>query len=191
VAVGAVCLPQDERRLKPLAGVNDSKMLTHLQRVALAERIRSVALAWGVGSASASEIDEHGLIAALKRAMQRALDDAATRNFDFRPDCLMLDAMLWPERRDLPQVSIVGGDRRSLSIAAASILAKTWRDDYMTGMDAEYPQYGFAMHKGYGSARHAAALREHGVCPLHRRSFAPVREVLENPSFVPGEQGED
>ena len=111
--------------------------------------------------------------------MQRALDTARLGT-EFEPDCLFMDYMLWPERRDIPQVSIVEGDKHSLSIACASVIAKVWRDSYMTELDAEYAQYGFAQHKGYGTAEHLRALHRHGPCALHRRSFKPVGLLLES-----------
>jgi ribonuclease HII len=91
---------------------------------------------------------------------------------------LFLDALVWPEKAHLwPQVSIIDGDARSLTIAAASVLAKVWRDDLMAELDQLFPQYGFAVHKGYGTARHAQALSQYGPCPLHRMTFAPVKLI--------------
>jgi ribonuclease HII len=180
VAAGAVCLPVENRDLsKIMRGVNDSKQLTPLQRSMLVEKIKATALAWGIGSASNLEIDEIGIVPATMRAMLRALDDLTARSPTTRPDVLFIDAMLLPERLHIPQVSLIGGDARSLSIAAASILAKVWRDDEMTRFDGQYPAYGFAHHKGYGVPLHQAALEAYGVCPLHRMTFAPVRAVLQ------------
>jgi len=163
VAAGAVCLPLSEKRISTiLSGVRDSKQLTPRQRVQLAERIKDAAAAWGVGSASSQEIDEHGIDRATRMAMGRALD-MALQGRDFQPDCLFLDSLLWPEMRHIPQVSIVGGDQRSLSIAAASIIAKVWRDDLMRELDKQYPQYEFGLHKGYGTAKHRAILAAFGM----------------------------
>lgn len=175
VAVGAVCLPVGTRGLaKILTDVRDSKEMTPRQRTRVVETIKEQALAWGVGSASSAEINEFGLDPAQRLAMQRALDDACRRFPTFQPDCLLLDAMLWPEMvGKLPQVSIVDGDARSLSIAAASIVAKTWRDAIMVELDRDYPQYAFAEHKGYGTAKHQAALKAYGVSPQHRL-VAPI-----------------
>lgn len=185
VAAGAVCLPFDQRDLsRTLAGVRDSKQMTPRQRVALVERIQSVALTWGVGSASSAEIDDLGIVPAVKLAMQRALETALAK-VAFAPSCLFLDALLWPEMGHLPQVSLIGGDARSLSIAAASVLAKVWRDDYMIDLDKELPQYGFAVHKGYGTARHLAALETYGPSPVHRLTFAPVRKIAEKHRINP------
>jgi ribonuclease HII len=174
VAVGVVCLPVAEKKLRTiLSGVNDSKKLTPRMREQLVKRIKDVAVAWGVGSANSGEIDEEGIDAATRLAMKRALD-MAMANRDFKPDCLFLDSMLWPEMQHIPQVSIVDGDARSLSIAAASILAKVWRDEHMRELDKEYPQYEFGVHKGYGTAKHRALLKAYGPSPLHRMTFKPL-----------------
>ncbi len=178
VAAGAVCLPLERADLgKLLGGVRDSKQMTPRQRAQLVGQIQAVALAWGVGSASNQEIDQVGIVPATRLAIRRALE-AALAQVNFQPDCLLLDAMLWPEMAHIPQVSLVGGDARSLSIAAASVLAKVWRDEYMVECDKALPQYGFAAHKGYGTARHRAALELYGPSPLHRCSFEPVRRLL-------------
>jgi len=177
VAVGAVCLPLSDLKLKTvLTGVNDSKVLTPRMRAQLADRIKQVAVTWGVGSASNQEIDEHGIDSATRLAMGRALD-MARQGRDFQPDCLFLDSMLWPEMPHIPQVSIVDGDARSLSIAAASILAKVWRDEQMRELDKQYPQYEFGVHKGYGTAKHRAILKAFGPSPLHRMTFKPLLKL--------------
>ena len=178
VAAAAVALPiQDDQLSKFLRGVRDSKDLSAEQRSESAEVIKSVALAWGIGNASAAEIDSQGIVPATKAAMQRALD-AALDESEESPDCLFLDYMLWPERRDIPQVSIVEGDKHSLSIACASVLAKVWRDQFMADLHALCPQYGFAQNKGYGTATHIAALRRYGPSEYHRRCFKPVSDLV-------------
>ncbi len=170
VAAGAVCLPIERKDLqKVLIGVRDSKQMTPRQRSLLVDTIKSIAIGWGVGSASAAEIDQMGIVPATKLAMQRALDMV-----NLEPDCLMLDSLAWPEQK-IPQISIVKGDTLSLSIAAASVIAKVWRDEFMRELDKQYPQYGFAVHKGYGTAKHQAALNEFGPSEIHRLSFAPLR----------------
>lgn len=180
VSAGVVGLPLDRRDLPTvLKGVRDSKQMSARQREALVETIKTTALAWGVGYASAQQIDDLGIIPAIKLAMQMALDQAQ-QNSGIQPDCLFLDYMLWPERRDVPQICIVGGDRYSLSIAAASILAKVWRDAYMAEIAAQYPEYGFSEHKGYGTPQHQAALKAHGPSPIHRKSYAPVRALIQS-----------
>ncbi len=178
VAAAAVALPLDRSDLsQALRGVRDSKEMTPLQRESLDGTIKDIALAWGIGSSSSVEIDRLGIVSATKAAMQAALEQALGRS-DIRPDCLFLDYMLLPERRDLPQVSIVAGDKHSLSIACASVIAKVWRDKHMRDLDTLYPQYGFAKHKGYGTAAHRRALQRHGPCPEHRRTFAPVHSLI-------------
>lgn len=175
VAAAGVCLPLERQDLATvLMGVRDSKQMTPRQRVGLADRIKAVATAWGVGSASSIEIDEFGIVPATKLAMRRALEMAG-----IQPDYLLLDSLKWPEV-PIPQMSIVRGDSHSLSIAAASILAKVWRDEYMRSLDEQYPDYGFAVHKGYGTARHQAALQQRGPCAIHRKTFAPIRLMLQN-----------
>lgn len=174
VAAGAVCLPLERKDLsKALMGVRDSKQMTPRQRTQLAEVIKQVAAAWGIGSASNDEIDELGIVPATKLAMKRAFEMA-----NVQPDCLILDSLAWPEM-SIPQISLIKGDSLSLSIAAASVLAKVWRDEYMTHLSEKYPQYGFGLHKGYGTPAHQAALKEHGPSPVHRKSFAPIRKLIE------------
>jgi ribonuclease HII len=180
VAVGAVCLPLGMPKLnKILTDVRDSKEMTPRQRARVVETIKETALAWGVGSASNEEIDSMGIDRATKLAMTRALTDSQTRYPSFQPDCLFLDALIWPEMvAKYPQVTIVDGDARSLSIAAASIVAKTWRDELMTQIGDEFPHYGFGEHKGYGTGKHHAVLKTLGISPLHRVSFAPIRKLI-------------
>ena len=169
VSAAAVILNPDD--LPP--GIDDSKALTEKRRAALEPEIKARALAWGVGFASVEEIDELNILHATGLAMRRAVEALAhppvhalvDGNYRFKLPCAV--------------TPVVKGDSRSLSIAAASILAKTARDRLMIEMDAVYPGYGFASHKGYPSPGHLAALREHGPCPAHRRSYAPVRRALE------------
>lgn len=172
VAAGAVILPQNDDLTDILYGVNDSKQLSALKRDHWAAVIRNVALAWGVGFASHEEIDQLGILPATRLAMKRALQQLSKS-----PDHLLIDALKLPQI-NLPQIALIKGDCRSLSIAAASILAKTSRDAYMKEQDQFFPQYGFARHKGYGTLRHQNALKEFGPCQIHRRSFNPIRENL-------------
>ncbi len=177
VAAAAVALPLDRADLrKALRGARDSKEMQPRQRETLSAAIKDVALAWGIGQGSVAEINAQGILKASKLAMLRALEEVLGSGLE--PDCLFLDYMLLPERRDLPQVSIVEGDKKSLSIACASIIAKVWRDARMGELGALYPAYGFAQHKGYGTAGHMYALTRHGVCTAHRRSFAPVANLI-------------
>ncbi len=151
-----------------IVGLDDSKKLTREKRETLAERIREHAVAWCVAQADARRIDAWNIYQASRQVMTEAVERLATR-----PDFLLVDAM----HLDLliEQRSLIKGDARSVSIAAASILAKVERDALMQAYDLEYPQYGLASNKGYGTPDHLAALREHGPSPLHRFSFAPVR----------------
>lgn len=175
VTAAAVCLDPDAPNLSRLEGVNDSKQLSARARAELIGRIQASALAWGIGMATHAEIDSYGIVPATCLAMRRALDAAASAFTAVHADYLLLDSIRWPERT-LPYEAIVRGDQRSLSIAAASILAKVWRDDYMTQLDLTYPGYQFARHKGYGTATHRAALEALHPSPVHRLSFAPMRQ---------------
>lgn len=149
-------------------GLNDSKKLTAKRRDEIAVQLKIHCVAFAVGQIEASEIDRVNILEATKMAML-----AAIAKLDPAADFLLIDA-LYLKQSKLPQKAIIKGDSISASIAAASILAKTYRDDLMKAYDVEFPQYGFAGHKGYGAATHLAALREHGHCPLHRTSFRGV-----------------
>jgi len=174
VVAAAVALPLAQHKLsRSLQGVRDSKLMSPRQREAAAEDIKARALFWGIGACSAADIDRHDILTATKIAMRAAITHAL-RSTLLQPDCLFLDYMLLPELPEYHQVSIVAGDRHSLSIASASVLAKVWRDAHMQELDGQYPQYGFAQHKGYATAAHRRALALHGPCPAHRHSFAPV-----------------
>ncbi len=171
VMVGAVILPLDRPDLLTLlADVRDSKQLTPRQREEVLPTIVRVAAATAVGGAEPAEIDQLGIAAATRLAMRRALDALAVR-----PDCLLLDAFPLPES-PLPQKAIVRGDSISLSIAAASILAKVTRDRWMVELDRKCPGYEFARHKGYGTAAHRQAISTLGPTPWHRLSWAPFRD---------------
>jgi len=173
VSAGAVILPMQASILQTLHGVRDSKCMTPRQRTEWAGRIKENALYWGVGYASSQEIDEIGIVRATRLAMQRALLLLAEQ-----PDTLLLDAVVLPEV-EIPQTILFRGDAISLSIAAASVLAKTHRDALMVELDNRYPCYGFACHKGYGTHRHQSNLARCGPSPIHRASFAPVRNWME------------
>ena len=154
-----------------LVGLDDSKKLTPERREILSERIRKHALAWCVAQVDASRIDAWNIYQASRQAMTDAV-----AQLSMQPDFLLIDAM----HLDLlvEQKPIIKGDARSVSIAAASILAKVARDQIMREFDAVYPAYGLASNKGYATPGHLAALREHGPSPLHRFSFAPVRNAV-------------
>jgi len=174
VAAGAVILPCSQAISQELSGVRDSKELTPQQRASLAPVIKELALCWAVGFAEAAEIDRFGIVYATRLAMQRALAGLSSA-----PSHLLIDALFLPEIQ-IPQTSLIKGDRRSLSIAAASILAKTSRDVWMVECGSRYPQYAFASHKGYGTALHQERLSEFGACPVHRHSFEPIRTMAED-----------
>jgi ribonuclease HII len=172
VSAGAVLLPCDPTIVERLRGVRDSKQMSAKAREEWAGRIQAEALAWGVGFATNQEIDTLGIVPATRLAMQRALDQCGLAAAH-----LLIDAVRLPGVA-IPQSALVKGDARVLSIAAASVLAKTARDHVMTRLEDEYPGYGFARHKGYGTAAHQEALLRLGPCAEHRRSFAPVARIL-------------
>jgi len=174
VVAAAVILPLDRSDLtKALKGVNDSKQLTARQRERLYPVIRSVALAVGVGGAGPEEIDRDGIVPATRAAMERALAMLAVP-----PDALLIDAVDLRAIVDLPQHSLVRGDSISLSIAAASIVAKVSRDRMMVKLDALYHDYGYGKHKGYGTTLHQTALEQLGVSEPHRRSYKPIQKLV-------------
>ncbi len=172
VSAGAVILPAEAGLTATLAGVRDSKQMTPAERTRWAAIIKETAASWGVGMASPEEVDQLGIVPATRLAMRRALEQLAAP-----PEALLIDALRLPEI-DLPQNAILHGDALCLSIAAASVLAKTARDALMAAMETAYPDYGFARHKGYGTSFHRAALERLGPCQIHRQSFAPVRKYL-------------
>jgi ribonuclease HII len=164
--VAAAVILNPKRRI---CGLDDSKRLMPEYRVELAARIREHAIAWAVAEMDAQRIDAWNIYQASRQAMAAALEQLTVR-----PDYLLIDAMVLDVM--IEQKSLIKGDMRSVSIAAASILAKTHRDARMAEWDVVYPQYGLAQHKGYATPEHLEALRVHGPSPLHRHSFAPVRE---------------
>jgi len=167
VSVGAVILPNDKTLLaSTLSGARDSKQLTPREREQLAPRIKETALNWSVGFATAQEIDSQGIVRATRLAALRAL-----HQFSLSPEYLLTDFRLELPQLDISQTSLVKGDARCLSIACASILAKTERDALMRELDARHPGYGLGKHKGYGTQAHRSALKRLGLSPIHRRSF--------------------
>lgn len=170
VAVGAVILPPNPHLARTLAGVRDSKQMTHLQRETWAARIKSVALAWRVDFSSSEEIDQLGIVCATRLAATRALE-----NLSILPDYLLLDFRIELPESPLPQTAIVKGDQISLSVAAASVLAKTSRDTLLCGMDGQYPGYELEQNKGYGTQTHRSAMVRLGYSPVHRKTFSLKR----------------
>ncbi len=162
VYAAAVILPPDYEN----AELNDSKQLTERRRYALREVIQRDAIAWAVGIVTPEEIDKTNILCASFLAMHRALDQLGVR-----PQAIIVDGNRFIPYQSLPFTTIVKGDGKYLSIAAASILAKTYRDDYMNQLAEEYPQYDWLKNKGYPTKRHREAIREYGITPYHRRSY--------------------
>ncbi len=174
VVAAAVILPLDEpERLQQLHEVNDSKQLSAKTRERLFSLITANVLCYGIGSCQAADIDEMGIIPATKEAMLQALSQ-----LDPQAGYLLIDGRIRLKRTPLPQQAVIRGDSKSLSIAAASILATVTRDRMMVDLDGRYPQYGFARHKGYGTEFHRQAIAQLGATPEHRLSFSPLRQTL-------------
>jgi ribonuclease HII len=172
VAVGAVILPNNSPLLSgTLAGVRDSKQMTPLQRESRAPCIKEVALTWNVGFASADEIDALGIVHATRLAALRALN-----GLSISPQYLLTDFRLELPQLDISQTALVKGDVLCLSIAAASVLAKTTRDELMCELDMHYRGYGLRKHKGYGTQAHRLAMKQLGISPIHRKTFQ-VKEL--------------
>lgn len=168
VVAAAVIL--DDRQ--PIAGLADSKVLSPRKRERLFDEIRAKALACCIAEASVEEIDRLNILQASLLAMRRAVE-----GLRLVPRRVLVDGNQLPVL-NMPAAAIVSGDAKVPAISAASILAKVYRDRLCLALDRDYPDYGFAAHKGYPTAAHLAALRQHGACPVHRRSYAPVRAVL-------------
>ena len=162
VYAAAVILPSDYQNEL----LNDSKKLTAKKRYALREKIERDAIAWAVGIVTPEEIDKINILNASFLAMHRALDQLSVR-----PEAVIVDGNRFKPYQDLPSTTIVKGDGKYLSIAAASILAKTYRDDYMLSLAEEYPQYDWQSNMGYPTKKHRQAIREHGITPYHRKSY--------------------
>ena len=169
VLCAAVILPPDDG----LAGLDDSKKLTEVRRERLFEAIRDTATGYAIVAVEAEEIDRLNIFQATMQGMTRAL-----LALPARPELALIDGNKIPPCLPCPARALVGGDALERSIMAASVLAKVSRDRLMLALHAKYPEYGFDRHKGYPTPVHLAALRRHGACPQHRRSFTPVRSVL-------------
>jgi ribonuclease HII len=173
VYAGAVILPKN----RTVVGLRDSKTLSSAQRERLARDIKKIAVAWSIGVVSHEEVDALNVRRASNVAMRRAVMGLSPL-----PDYILSDAFLVKDVA-IPCLNLVRGDGRVRSIAAASILAKVERDAFMKTMDAHYPEYGFAKHKGYGTRLHQAALQSHGLSPIHRLSYQPIQHILA--TYVP------
>ena len=178
VVAAAVILPEDLRKLKRL-GLRDSKQLTEAMRQELDHVVRSLAVAICIAEVDAATIDQVNIYQASRLAMLQSV-----KGLDREPDHLLIDAMRLDHA--CSQTKLIYGDSLSLSIAAASVVAKVHRDALMVAYDADFPQYGFASHKGYGTLQHRKAIQEHGLHKHHRRSFAPVAAVLAGVPMVQG-----
>ena len=172
VVVACVIMPRDSM----IEGVNDSKKVSEKKREKLYDQIIEESIAYGVGIISQAEIDRINILNATKEGLTTAIKEMEKnlqereRAFD-KPEIILVDALTKIDTDHIPYRSIIKGDAKSYSIAAASIIAKVTRDRIMRQWDEVYPMYGFAQHKGYGTAVHIAAIKEYGLCPLHRRSF--------------------
>ena len=166
VVVGAVVMPRDSK----LEFMNDSKKVTPKRRDLLFDEIKESALAYGIGIVSQEEIDEINILNATKKGLHDALGQVI-KGLGEKPDIVIVDALREIDTFGITYESIIKGDATCYSISAASILAKVIRDRIMEEWDKIYPEYGFASHKGYGTAKHIAAIKEYGPCPLHRKSF--------------------
>ena len=173
VVAGAVVLDPNN----PIEGLKDSKKLTAARRDYLYEQIMEKAKAWGVGEASPAEIDQINILQATMLAMQRAIEDLAVRLGKW-PDKALIDGNRCPAL-PIAAEAIIKGDAKEPAISAASIIAKVTRDRQMQLLHERHPEYGFAQHMGYPTEAHFAALKQFGACDQHRRSFSPVRKVLE------------
>ncbi len=169
VVVAAVIMPKDSM----IEGVNDSKKVSEKKREALYEKITEEAIAWGVGIIDQKQIDEINILQATKKGLTMAI-----KELKVKPERIIVDALTGIDTLGIPYTPIIKGDAKCYSIAAASIIAKVTRDRIMRQWDEIYPQYGFEKHKGYGTAAHIAAIKEYGICPLHRLSF--VKNIIKN-----------
>ena len=170
VVAAAVILPVEALSILMVENINDSKKLSSSRRTKLAEKITTLALDWRIGYATTAEIDELNILQATLLAMRRAI-----LKLRVKPALCLIDGNQLVKNLPIPQVSIVKGDERSLNIAAASIMAKVWRDDLLQRLALKYPLYDLERNKGYGSQRHLLALQQYGPSPLHRQSFRPCQ----------------
>ena len=162
VVVASVIMPRDSM----IEGVNDSKKVSEKKREKLYDLILDEAISYGIGIIDQNEIDEINILNATKKGLTKSINELKVK-----PDLILVDALTHIDTNGIPYESIIKGDAKSYSIAAASIIAKVTRDRIMREWDKIYPQYGFGKHKGYGTSAHISAIKEYGLCPLHRKSF--------------------
>ena len=162
VVVASVIMPEDSM----IEGVNDSKKVSESKREKLYDLILNEAISYGIGISYQDEIDEINILQATKKSLTQAI-----QQMEIKPNVILVDALTGIDTLKIPYKSIIKGDAKCYSIAAASIIAKVTRDRIMREWDKVYPEYGFSSHKGYGTAKHIAAIKEFGPCPIHRRSF--------------------
>jgi len=162
VVIAAVIMPQDSM----LEGVNDSKKVSEKKRELLYDQIKEEAISYSIAIIDEKEIDRVNILNATKEGLTNTI-----KGLDVKPDLILVDALTGIDTCGIPYVPIIKGDAKCYNIAAASILAKVTRDRIMRKMDEKYPVYGFEKHKGYGTAAHIQAIKEHGLCPIHRKSF--------------------
>lgn len=162
VVVASVIMPKDSM----IEGINDSKKVSEKKREKLYDLILEEAISYGIGIINQSEIDEINILEATKKGLTTSIEEMA-----IKPDLILVDALNHIDTKGIPYEPIIKGDAKVYSIAAASIIAKVTRDRIMRQWDEIYPQYGFAKHKGYGTSAHITAIKEYGLCPLHRKSF--------------------
>lgn len=167
--------------MRPITGLKDSKQLTEETREQLAPIIKERALDWSVAHATVEEIDELNILQATMLAMKRAV-----AGLTVRPNLVLVDGNRVPHL-DIAVNAVVGGDETVAAISAASIIAKTTRDHWLMDLDRQYPEYGFAKHKGYGTAEHMAAIEKYGPLPVHRKSFGPIKKLIEMRKAKDGE----
>ena len=175
VVVASVIMPANSM----IEGVNDSKKISEKKREKLYDQILEEAISYGVAIIGQDEIDEINILNATKKGLTMSLQELTVK-----PDLILVDALNHIDTMGIPYESIIKGDAKCYSIAAASIIAKVTRDRIMREWDKVYPEYGFEQHKGYGTARHLEALQNLGVTPIHRTTFEPVRQILHPPEYT-------
>lgn len=172
VVAAIVILPQNAK----IQGINDSKKLSPTMREELCKTISNIIIDWGIGIVDEQTIDEINILQATYLAMKKAI-----KSLKVKPQFLLVDGNNKIPQIDIPQKSIINGDQLSISIQSASILAKVIRDRIMIEYDKEFPQYGFAKHKGYGTTFHIESIKKYGICKIHRKSFEPIKSILRYP----------